>query len=211
MAEGVFEPPDGPWEIIRFSASTDEDDFIDIEDRPSFVQFLRQFKPDRTVMKHLRGMLVQWYAVSLLTDDQVIELIAWQVWARHLAIRLHKGRYDFEDRPGGGGGGGGGRRSEPSQPDGPGRPPGGSPWDDGPKRRIRSWFGVTVVYEDNGQEKPVPNLTLYVELPGLGEVTGVTSRRIGHVRWDDLDPGGTGDILATTHDEIVWEVTADID
>jgi hypothetical protein len=215
----VFESPDGPWEIVSFTRSWETDIFIDFVDRPRFVSFLRQFKSDRTVMSHLRGVLCEFYPVLRLSDDDVIEVVAWRLAAHHLALRMRSREYGPDvlstgDNTGGGGGGGG--RSQDNQQSSRENTSttrsslSSGVQSDSPSRPKRSWFSVTVVHEINGEEKPVHNLTLLCQLPDVGKVSGLTSRRAGHVRWDDLDPGGTGDVLATSHDEIVWEVTEDI-
>lgn len=77
-----------------------------------------------------------------------------------------------------------------------------------PKKK--SWFSVTVVHKVEGTEQVVEGLTLNCHLPDLGPANGVTSSGSPHVRFDDLTPGGTGDVLGTSHDEVVWEVTTDI-
>jgi len=77
-----------------------------------------------------------------------------------------------------------------------------------PKKR--SWFSVTAVQKVGGVEKVVEGLTLNCRVPDLGEANGVTSSGSPHVRFDDLNPGGTGDVLGTSHDDVVWEVTTDI-
>ena len=76
--------------------------------------------------------------------------------------------------------------------------------------RKKSWFSVTVVQKVAGTEKVVEGLTLNCRVPDLGETNGVTSSGSPHVRFNDLNPGGTGDVLGTSHDDVVWEVTTDI-
>jgi hypothetical protein len=73
-----------------------------------------------------------------------------------------------------------------------------------------SWFSVTVVKADGGAEQVVEGLTLNCHLPDLGEANRVTSSGSPVARFDNLAPGGTGDVLGTSHDEVVWEVTTDI-
>jgi hypothetical protein len=208
----VFDPPDGQWEIVPFARSWEEDEFIEFPDRPTFVRFLRQFKPDRKVMLHLRGVLTPPYQVSRFSDDQVIELVAWKVAVHHLALRRRFRWYQPDvkssgDGSGGGGGGGGGR----SQAAGSSPAPASQAINDSPTKSTKSWFSVTVVHEVNGSEKVVDGLTIQCQLPDLGKTSGMTSRNTPHVRFNDLNPGGTGDVLATSHDEIVWEVVSDID
>jgi len=73
-----------------------------------------------------------------------------------------------------------------------------------------SWFSLTVMQTVEGAEQAVEGLTLNCHLPDLGEANGVTSTGSPSVRFDNLTPGGTGDVLGTSHDEVVWEVTTDI-
>lgn len=210
----MFEPPQGEWEIVRWAFCSDKDVFIEYLDRPAFVRFLRQFKRDRKVMANLRSVLMPPYQISLADNDEVIEMVAWKVAAHHLAIRLAlKDHGPDVQSSGDGGGGGGAAKREQQQPQKPKTPP---PSRAAPvvvpnSRNKKSWFAVTVVYEENGQEKAVENLSLQCQLPDLGMTGGTVSRKSPVVRFDDLKPGGTGDILATSHDEVVWEVTADID
>ena len=77
-----------------------------------------------------------------------------------------------------------------------------------PKKK--SWFSVTAMHTVGGAEQLVEGLTLNCHVPDLGPTNGITSSGSPHVRFDDLTPGGTGDVLGTSHDEVVWEVTTDI-
>ena len=197
----MFDPPDGPWEIVRFADSREDDEFIGFEDRPALVRFLREFKSDRTVMLQLRSVLTPQYPVSRLSDDQAIECVAANVAAHHLALRLRRRWYESSD--GGGssqGNSGGSRQALSSQKS-----------NDSPAKPTKSWFSVTVVHEVRGSEKVIDNLTVYCDIPDLGKTSGVTSRNTPHIRFNDLKPGGTGDVLGTSHDEVVWEVVSDID
>jgi hypothetical protein len=74
----------------------------------------------------------------------------------------------------------------------------------------RSWFSVTVVELVSGAEKVVEGLTVNCHLPGLGPTSGTMSDSSPHLRYDDLVPGGQGDVLGTSHDEVAWEVSTDI-
>ncbi len=74
----------------------------------------------------------------------------------------------------------------------------------------RSWFSVTAVTIEDGTEKIAEGLTLKCQLPELGLANGVTSTGSPEVRFDDLDPGGSGEVLAASHDDEVWEVSSDI-
>ena len=74
----------------------------------------------------------------------------------------------------------------------------------------KSWFSVTIVHDHEGTEKVVEGLTVNCHVPDLGPTAGVTSSGSPHVRFDDLDPGGTGDVLSTSHSDEVWEVVTDI-
>jgi hypothetical protein len=203
----VFDPPDEPWEIVPFFRAWNEDHYIDFPDRPAFVRFLREYKSDRKVMLHLRGVLTPPYQISKFDDDEVIEMIAWKVAVRQLAIRQRHRKEEQDVLSQGGGGGGGG--APPSNTDS--TPRVAQPINDSPSKPTRSWFSITVVHEVDGSEKTVDGLTIHCELPDLGKTSGITSRKTPHVRFNDLDPGGTGDVLATSHDAVVWEVTADID
>ena len=209
----MFDPPDDLWEIIPFSDFAEEDEFVDFVDRPSFVRFLRHFKLDRRVMAHLRGVLTPPYVVSGFSDDEVIETVAWKVAARHLALRRRIPLYtqDVVSSGGGGGGGGGGGSQQKKPASSQNAPKISTPLKDTPSGPRRSWFAITVVHEVDGAEKVVDGLTLHCQLPVLGKTSGVTSRKSPNIRFNDLAPGGTGDVLATSHDEVVWEVTADID
>ena len=216
----MFEAPEGTWEIIPFPTCTDQDQFINYVERPEFIRFLRQFKSDRKVMAHLRGLLTPPYQVALFDNDEVIEIVAWKVAARQLAIRreLQEG----QNMPGGGsqsGSGGGGSSAQAPPPEQPqtqansqqSSSTSGASTSTSSSRRTKSWFAITVVEEVNGAEKPVPDLALVCELPDLGKVTGETSKGAPVVRFDNLNPGGSGAILATSHDDVVWEVTADVE
>ena len=219
----MFEPPEGPWEIIPFPEYSEKDQFIDFLERPEFVRFLRQFKGNLKVMANLRDVLTPPYQISLFDDDEVIELIAWKVAVRQLAIRLARRKFGSDvlssgSGQGGSGGGGAARRAQEQQQQqqsksSPSRtvPTGSAVLSTPSSRSTKSWFAITVVEEVDGAEKVVENLTLQCELPVLGKVGGVTSKRSPVVRFDHLDPGGAGSVLATSHDNVVWEVVADID
>jgi hypothetical protein len=73
-----------------------------------------------------------------------------------------------------------------------------------------SWFSLTVMQTVEGAEQAVEGLTLHCHLPDLGDANGVTSVASPQVRFDNLTPGGTGDVLGTSHDDVVWEVTTDV-
>jgi hypothetical protein len=73
-----------------------------------------------------------------------------------------------------------------------------------------SWFSLTVMQTLAGAEQAVDGLTLNCQLPDLGPVNGVTSSASPGIRFDNLTPGGTADVLGTSHDNVVWEVTTDI-
>ena len=201
----MFDAPEDPWQIVRFAVKQPEDRYIEYPDRPAFVRFLRQYKPDRRVMQHLRGVLTPPLQISKFDDDEVIEIIAAKVAAHHLAIRERRRKEDQDAISQGGGGGGGNSQVRSNS-----SPNIAQPIDDSPTKSTRSWFSITVVHEVDGAEKTVENLTIHCELPDLGKTSGVTSRNTPHIRFNDLNPGGTGDVLATSHDDVVWEVTADI-
>jgi hypothetical protein len=217
----VFKPPEGPWEIIPFALCSEKDRFIDFLERPELVRFLRQFKGNLKVMANLRDVLTPPYQISLFDDDEVIELIAWKVAVRQLAIRLALRKFGTDvlssgSGQGGSGGGGAARRAQEQQQQTKNKPqktaPAASQTQTVPtSRTTKSWFAITVVEEVDGAEKVVDNLTLQCELPVLGKIGGVTSKRSPVVRFDNLDPGGAGSVLATSHDDVVWEVVADID
>ena len=222
----MFEPPEGPWEIIPFARSSESDQYIDFLERPAFVHFLRQFKSDRRVMAHLRGVLTPPYPISLFEDDEVIELIAWKVAVHQLAIRRAPkvfGPDVLSSGSGAGGSGGAGaarryreqqqkqkkQREESSSSQSP--PANVAPIPITPSSRTKSWFAITVVEEVNNAEKTVENLTIFCDLPDLGQPTGMTSRKTPVVRFDNLNPGGAGAVLRTFHEDVAWEVIADID
>lgn len=201
----MFDAPEDPWQIVPLSAKQREDRYIDYPDRPSFVRFLRQYKSDRRVMQHLRGVLTPPIQISKFEDDEVIEMIAAKVAAHQLAIRERRRKEDQDVvSQGGGGGNNDSHQRQDSSPNI------AQPVNDSSPKSTRSWFSITVVHEVAGAEKTVDNLTIHCELPDLGKVSGMTSRNAPHIRFNDLNPGGTGDVLATSHDDVVWEVTADI-
>ncbi|HUB80299.1 MAG TPA: hypothetical protein VMB03_15960 [Bryobacteraceae bacterium] len=114
----MFEPPEGSWEIIPFAQCAEKDRFIDFLERPELVRFLRRFKSDRRVMAHLRSVLTPRYQISLFENDEVIELIAWKVATRQLALRLAgKVLQPGVESPGGGqcGGGEAGAKRRPEE------------------------------------------------------------------------------------------------
>ena len=75
----------------------------------------------------------------------------------------------------------------------------------------RSWFSVTVTETVDGSEQTVEGLTVQCHLPELGESNGVTSDAAPEIKFQNLDPGGTGDVLGSSHDDdVVWEVSSDI-
>jgi hypothetical protein len=202
----VFDAPEDPWQIVPFGFKQPEDRFIEFPDRPAFVRFLRQYKSDRRVMLHLRGVLTPPIQISKFDDDEVIEMIAAKVAAHHLAIRERRRKEDQDVVSEGGGGGGGDSQQRSDSTPNVAQPLN----DDSPSKPTRSWFSITVVHEMDGAEKVVDGLTIHCELPDLGKTSGMTSRNTPHIRFNDLNPGGTGDVLATSHDDVVWEVTADI-
>ena len=201
----MFDAPEDPWQIVPLAAKEREDRYIDYPDRPAFVRFLRQYKPDRRVMQHLRGVLTPPIQISNFGDDEVIEMIAAKVAAHQLAIRERRRKEDQDAESQGGGGG-----SKDSQPRKDTTPNVAQPVNDSTPKSTRSWFSITVVHMVDGGEKTVDNLTIDCQLPDLGKVSGMTSRNTPHIRFNDLNPGGTGDVLATSHDDVVWEVTDDI-
>ena len=204
----MFEPPRGLWEIIPFAHSTEKDKFIDFLERPEFIRFLRQFKSDRKVMAHLRGVLTPPYQISLFEDDEVIELIAWKVAVHQLAIRLEPNVFG-PDVPSGGGGGGK-NKPGPKKKDQPG-PPNVGPVNPVNPVQTKSWFAITVVEEVNNAEQPAADITIVVDLTEVGMKAGTTTKKAPVIRFDNLTPGGAGNIIETSDDDTAWEVTADIE
>ncbi|HUB80298.1 MAG TPA: hypothetical protein VMB03_15955 [Bryobacteraceae bacterium] len=77
-------------------------------------------------------------------------------------------------------------------------------------RQTKSWFAITVVEEGNSAQN-VAGLTIAVELTDAGIKTGTTSKKSPVVRFDDLTPGGAGNIVETSDEKVAWEVIADIE
>jgi hypothetical protein len=208
----MFDSPKGPWEIVPFARSSTADQYVAELDRPEVERFLRQFKADYSVMSRLRGLLAPTDPVSRFTDDQVIKIIAWRLATRELWFRKTVRRYSSRSAAAGSGGGG---KAQPDQSASKQSALQSSGTrnvlqDSQASRPKKSWFSITVMQELAGAEKVVEGLTLSCHLPDLGETSGVTSSGSPHVRFDNLDPGGAGDVLGTSHDEVVWEVTEDI-
>lgn len=223
----MFEPPEGPWEIIPFAHCSEKDKFIDFLERPAFIRFLRQFKSDRKVMAYLRGVLTPPYQISLFEDDEVIELIAWKVAVHQLAIRLAPKVFGTDVQSsgsgqGGGGGAGGAARLEQQQKREKQQkqqqqqkqsdaPTNVAPIGTTSSRQTKSWFAITIVEEVNGAEKVAENITIVVDLTEVGMQAGTTSKKAPVIRFDDLNPGGAGTVIETSHEDVAWEVIADIE
>jgi hypothetical protein len=197
----MFQSPDEPWEIVTFTRCGSAYEVIDALDRWPVDRFLRQFKSDYWVMADLRRLLAPLYSASRFNDDQVIQAVVSGLISKRLVLR----RIVRRETTAGSGGGAQGSQPAEAQQSAPAKTV------SEPSSRKRSWFSVTVMHEVDGAQKPVNGLTLTCHLPDLGETSGVTSGRASQVRFDDLNPGGTGDVLATSHDEVVWEVSADIE
>jgi hypothetical protein len=95
----MFDRPDGYWEIIPFPRHKEIDEYLERTDRWSIQDFLRHFKPDRSIMSHLRSVLRGSDSVSRLTNDEVIDLVVARLVAHELLFR--RTRWIEEDHAGG--------------------------------------------------------------------------------------------------------------
>lgn len=198
MLDSLF----GPWTIVPFDEAP-PDVLLQIPDRDEVDGFLRQFLDDAEVMTFLRGLLDDLCPVFLLTDEEVIATVAWRVAVRQLILLRNRRHYH------GGHGGSGhdpdnphhGEDPVPPDPDNPTPPP---------SKPKKSWFAVTVYSKTGGAQKVVDGMSLVVKLPDTGEASGTLTKGNPRVRWDDLNPGGTGSVISTSHME-VWEVDEDIE
>jgi hypothetical protein len=66
----------------------------------------------------------------------------------------------------------------------------------------KSWFAIRVVDDKNAV---VEGLTLKLKLTGLGETERITSKGNDPLKVDQLDPGGTGEVVSIQSPEGVWE------
>jgi hypothetical protein len=199
----MFDGPRGQWIIVPFDEYAPSEVLLEIPDRDEVASFLRQSADDPAVMAHLRGLLDDLCPVFLLGDDEVIETVAWRVAVRQL-ILLRKRRH-YHSGHGGGGkdphNGPSPHRDDPGPVD-PVNPP--------PSKPKRSWFAVTVVAKEGGSQKVVDGLSMMCQLPDLGQASGTLTKGSPRVRFDDLNPGGTGSVISTSH-SAVWEVDEDIE
>ncbi len=197
----MFEGPRWRWTIVRFEEYAKPDVLLEIPERDEAAGFLRRFKEDPDVMEFLRGLLEDLCPVFLLTDDEVIGTVAWRIADRQLF--LVRKQQEYRGSHGG---------KDPDKPDphhdgpGPNGPDGPVP----PPKPKKSWFAVTVYSKMGGAQKVVDGMSLVCKLPDSGEVSGTLTKGTPRVRWDDLNPGGTGSVVQTSHSE-VWEVDEDIE
>jgi len=70
-----------------------------------------------------------------------------------------------------------------------------------------SWFSIRVI---DDKDAVVEGLTLKLKLKGAGEVERVTSRATDPVKVEQLDAGGTGEVMAIESEKVVWEAVGDI-
>ncbi|MBS1855726.1 MAG: hypothetical protein JST11_10200 [Acidobacteria bacterium] len=197
----MFDSPRWQWTIVRFEEYAKRDVLLEIPERDEAADFLRRFKEDAEVMGFLRGLLEDLYPVFLLTDDEVVAAVAWRIAERQLFL-VRKKR-EFRGSHGG---------NDPDKPDphhdGPG--PNGPDNPNPPPKPKKSWFAVTVVSKVGGSQKVVDGMSVMCQLPDTGQVSGTLTKGSPRVRWDDLEPGGTGTVVSTSHSE-VWEVDEDIE
>jgi hypothetical protein len=70
-----------------------------------------------------------------------------------------------------------------------------------------SWFAIRVV---DDKDTMVEGLTLKLRLTGLGDTERVTSKGSDPLKVEQLDPGGTGEVLSIQSPAGVWEAVGSL-
>jgi hypothetical protein len=74
----------------------------------------------------------------------------------------------------------------------------------------KTYFAVIVVKQDEkNQETSVADLTIDLNITGLGDVERLTAAGNQPVMIQNLEPGGKGDVVQMKHDTDVYEATGD--
>ncbi len=66
----------------------------------------------------------------------------------------------------------------------------------------KAWF-------EKNSESYLPDVTVELNVPDLGKVERVSANSARAIRFDQLEPGGKGDVLAMRHDSDVYEALGD--
>ena len=103
-AASLFDLAPGSWEIIPSARISADDASIAAPDHGAAEGFLRQFLGDFMIMSRLREVLALTDPVFLLTDDSVIDILAWRLASRELVVKK-LGPKDSDESGGSGGGG----------------------------------------------------------------------------------------------------------
>jgi len=74
----------------------------------------------------------------------------------------------------------------------------------------KAWFAILLSkVDEKNHESYLPGVTVQLNVPGLGKVERVSANSARAIRFDQLEPGGTGDVLAMRHDSAVYEALGD--
>jgi len=74
----------------------------------------------------------------------------------------------------------------------------------------KSWFAVIVAkVDEKGKETNLPDITIDLRIPDLGEIQRVTEAGAKPVMIAQLEPGGKGDVLKMEHATDVFEAIGD--
>ena len=193
----MIDVPEGSWEIVHWSVAEAS---VDIPDRASAEEFLRRFKSDYMIMRHLRSVLAPTDPVSRYSDDTVIDVIAARLVSGQLVLRS-RARRGYSGGPGGSGSGGSrttgatGRSAAGSSKAVPVNLSSGSAADQSlsdrspnqttvPRPR-KTWIAIDLVDQDG---KPVPNEAYRIEAPDGSVYEGVLNDN-GFARVDGIPPG----------------------
>ena len=161
------------WELCWRGEAAEFEEVYEFPDHRSALLFLLFFKSDRHFVVRLRDLLAQrslGQTVSRLSDQRVLEEIAWRLGSRQLQLRYR------HDVPSASIASVGGRPSTSSQSDAPPPPEPKTP---------KTWVEFRLI---DMEGNPVANMHYTVVLPGGAAEDGWLDSS-GSVRFNGIDPG----------------------
>jgi hypothetical protein len=77
-------------------------------------------------------------------------------------------------------------------------------------KQKKHWFGLMLLLtDDKGKTTPLADVTIGLKLPDLGELEKVSVKEPTPVKVEQLEAGGTGEVLQLKHDTNVYEAVGD--